>query len=404
VVDLGCALKAFRSGRTAGGKPVGFPRFKRRSDSRQSFRVRNKAKTDGKVGDIGGGTAERPRSIRLPRLGLLGVREDTRKLRRMLAKGRARILFATVSHAVGGRWKVSLNIEAGSFHPARRHPADEVHRPIGIDRGLRTFAVLADAEGRELERIEAPRPLREGLRKLRRLSRAFARKQKGSQNRRRARERLARFHHRIGNVRRDFVHRASTRLAQTHGQLVLEPLCTIGLMQGRLARSLADSAWAAFARVLNYKVVWLGGTLLLADRFYPSTRRCSACGEVGEAVPLSERTFRCRRCGHEADRDTNAAANLAQYPGLSYASVAAKQAETRNVCREESAGAWASPTRETPLGEAERAVLARRPRRAGVGLLLSTRFRRSSPTRRRCRPAAGGSSPACRCRCHRPPA
>ena len=142
-------------------------------------------------------------------------------------------------------------------------------------------------------------------------------------------------------------------------------------MKGRLARSVADSAWAMFARVLAYKVEWRGGTLTMAHRYYPSTRRCSACGEIGEAVPLSERTFRCQ-CGHEADRDVNAAANLAQYPGLPLPYVAAKQAETRNVCREESAGAWARPTRETPLVEAERAGWARRPRRAVLIATVNT--------------------------------
>ena len=405
-VDLGRALEAFRSHRTAGSKAAGFPRFKRRTDPHQSFRIRNEGRSGCRAAAIRVGDEGRPRTIRLPKLGVLAVREDTRKLRRMLAKGRARILFATVSRRAGGRWTrspkgganqarpilarsarpgvgpasdgpipgraSSLNVEAESFHPARMHHVEEIRAPVGLDRGLQTFAVLADAGGHEVERLEAPRPLREAMPKLRRLSRAVARKQKGSQNRRRARERLARFHHRIGSVRRDFVHRASTRLAKTHGRLVLETLGTVALMQGRLARSLADSAWAMFARVLAYKVEWSGGTLSTACRYFPSTRRCSACGNVGDAVPLSERTFRCRRCGHEADRDVNAAANLAQYPGLSLQYVAAKQAETRNVCREESAGAWARPPRETVPDDAERAVWARRPRRAVLTATVNT--------------------------------
>jgi putative transposase len=134
-------------------------------------------------------------------------------------------------------------------------------------------------------------------------------------------------------------------------------------MRTRLARSIADSAWALFATMLTYKVGWYGGTLTLADRFYPSTRRCSACGHVAEPLPLSERTFRCSRCGHEADRDTNAAACLGQFPDLDWSPVAAKHAETQNVCGEESADAQAPPARETHLDEAERAS-AQRPRRA----------------------------------------
>jgi putative transposase len=116
------------------------------------------------------------------------------------------------------------------------------------------------------------------------------------------------------NVRRDFVHKQSSRLAKTHSHLVVETLCTSGLMRTRLSRSIADSAWALFATLLTYKVAWYGGALTLAHRFYPSTRRCSACGHVGEALPLSKRTFRCSRCGHEADRDTNAAACLRSTP------------------------------------------------------------------------------------------
>jgi putative transposase len=118
---------------------------------------------------------------------------------------------------------------------------------------------------------------------------------------------------------------------------------------------------------LAYKAKWFGAELTVADRFYPSTRRCSACGVVGDKLELRERTFHCRRCGHEADRDVNAAANLASY--LSVASsghsphVAAKHAETINACGEWSADARASLVRETPPVETGRAH-AQRPRRA----------------------------------------
>ena len=353
-VDLGRALAAFSASRKAGTRRAGFPKFKRRSEGRQSFRIRNKGRGEGACIRVGGGAGQ-VRTVQLPKLGVLQVRECTRKLRRMLKKGRAKILFATVSHKLGGRWRVSLNLEAEAFHPAVRHPIYAAKEPVGIDRGLLTFVVLADATGHEVERIEAPRPLRAELKKLRRLSKEVSRKKKGSRNRYRARIRLSKLHNRIGDVRRDFVHRASSRLAKTHGHLVLETLSTAGLMRTRVARSLADSAWATFGSMLAYKMDWHGGTLTLADRFYPSTRRCSACGDVGDALPLSERTFRCGGCGHEADRDTNAAACLGQYPGLSWPHVAAKQVETKNVCREGSAGAWVRPTRGTRLGEAERA-------------------------------------------------
>ena len=161
-----------------------------------------------------------------------------------------------------------------------------------------------------------------------------------------------------------------------------EQLSISGLIRTRLARSIADSAWALFGTWLAYKAAWYGAELTVADRFYPSTRRCARCGTVGEALSLSERNFRCSSCSHEADRDTNAAACLAQYPRVVYSPkapasgawphVAAKHAETQNVCGEESAGArpvWS--VRETVLREAERTSV-QRPRRAVLVASVNT--------------------------------
>jgi putative transposase len=366
-VDLGRALGAFtewKKGERRGRKP-GFPQFKSKSSARQSFRIRNKSTRT--TSSIRLGKEDAPRSLTLPKpLGQLAVREDTRKLRRMLRNERAKILFATVSHQAG-RWKVSINVEAAPLHPELRHDERGSAAPVGIDRGLTTFAVLADGEGNELERIDSPRPLRRDLPRLRKKSRALSRKKFGSRNRHRARQRLQRLHQRIGNVRRDFVHRESSRLAKTHGHLVIEDLCTAGLIRSRLSRSIADSAWALFANMLRYKTAWYGAVLTLADRFYPSTRRCSACGVLAEKLALSERVFHCSTCGHEADRDRNAAANLALWPRL----VAAKRAETVNVCGETSAGEQAGPDRETRLDETERA-LARHPRRVVLAKTVNT--------------------------------
>jgi putative transposase len=372
-VDLGRALEAFSSGRKgerAGKKPK-FPKFKRKATARQAFRLRSKG--SGKAAAIRVGEGEQARMVRLPKLGSLCVRECTRRLRRMLRKDRAKILFATVSTREGGRWRVSLNVQALPLHLGRR-TRGEATSPVGIDRGLKTFAVVADDEGRELERIDSPRPLQGLLPKLRRQSRALSRKQAGSRNRFRERQRLSRLHGRISNIRHDFLHRHSSRLAQIHSHLVIEQLSISGLIRTRLARSIADSSWALFGTWLVYPAAWYGAELTIADRFYPSTRRCARCGTVGEALSLSERIFRCSSCGHEADRDTNAAACLAQYPRVVYSPkapassawphVAAKHAETQNVCGEESAGSrpvWS--VRETVLYEAERTSV-QRPRRA----------------------------------------
>ncbi len=374
-VDLGRALEAFSAGRKGerSGKRPRMPKFKKKQTARHSFRLRNKGTGERSAIRLAEGAA---RSVRLPKLGTLALRECTRKLRRLLKQGRAKILFATVSHRLGGSWRVTLNVEAADFHPKLRHDSQQPSNPVGIDRGLLTFAVVADREGRELERIESPRPLLLALPKLRRQSRALSRKQKGSRNRFRARRQLSRVHTRIANLRRDLLHRESSRLAKTHGHLVLEKLCISGMIRTRLARAIADSAWALFGSLLTYKASWYGAVLTFADRFYPSTRRCSACGVIGAERPLSERTFRCSSCGHEADRDTNAAASLAQYPEVvasgTWPHVAAKHAETLNVCGEGSAGAPSVWTvRETILWETEKAS-ARRPRRAVLAETVNT--------------------------------
>jgi len=374
-VDLGRALEAFSAGRKGErpGKRPRMPKFKKKQTARRSFRLRNKGEGAKSALRVGEGTA---RSVRLPKLGTLAVRECTRKLRRLLKHGRAKILFATISHRLGGHWRVTLNVQAADFHPKLRHAAHQPPKAVGIDRGLLTFAVVADREGRELERIENPRPLQRALPKLRRQSRALSRKRKGSRNRFRARRRLSRIHARIGNLRRDFLHRQSSRLAKTHGHLVMEKLCILGMIRTHLARAIADSAWALFGSLLTYKASWYGARLTVADRFYPSTRRCSACGVTGAELSLSERTFRCSSCGHEADRDANAAACLAQYPEViaagNWPHVAAKHAETLNGCGEDSAGAPSMWTvRETVLWEAARAS-ARRPRRAVLAETVNT--------------------------------
>jgi IS605 OrfB family transposase len=240
-------------------------------------------------------------------------------------------------------------------------------RAVGVDRGLMTFAVVADSAG-EVARFDSPRPLRRMRSTRRSRSKDVGRKEVGSRNRRRARAKLAKTHARISSVRRDFLHELSTQLVKNHGPLVIEDLCTAGMMKTRLARSVADSAWGLFGSMLTYKASWYGATLVVADRFFPSTRRCSACGVLGDKLDLSTRFFRCSRCGHAADRDTNAAVNLANYSagvasgqqldatsrgprsqGTPEPHVAAKHAETQNVCGEESSRARHLAERETTL-------------------------------------------------------
>jgi putative transposase len=162
-----------------------------------------------------------------------------------------------------------------------------------------------------LVQVPGRRPLAAGLRRLRRASRAHAHKQPGSAGRRRSAARLARLHARIANLRADAVHKATSMLAARYETVVIEDLNVAGMTRNhRLARAISDQGFGAARRMLGYKTAWNGGTLITADRWYPSSKTCSGCGTVKAKLPLSERTYRCDACGLIADRDMNAARNL----------------------------------------------------------------------------------------------
>ncbi|ORB12519.1 hypothetical protein BST37_15960 [Mycobacterium noviomagense] len=316
-IDCGRALGAWsdsRSGKRK-GKRVGFPRFKRKTDNVASFRLRNNHKKD-RPPPIRVGDNSLPRSVTLPGIGAIKIRDDTRRLRRMLTKNRAKILFATVSRH-RGRWWVSLNIQAAELHPAHQHAPrgeDDSGGWVGVDRGLSAFLVAATSDGAEVARVDnAPKALRAGMRRQRRLAKKLSRKKKGSQNRKDAGAKLGRHHNHVANVRRHFLHQVSNALVKTHDRLVIEDLNVSGMLTNqRLAQSISDAGWAEFARQLRYKQAWRFGQVLTVDRWFPSSKTCSACGGVNTALTLADRVFTCG-CGHSADRDTNAAVNLARW-------------------------------------------------------------------------------------------
>ncbi|WP_306360843.1 RNA-guided endonuclease TnpB family protein [Nocardia sp. CC227C] len=318
-VDCGRALANWsdsRNGRRQ-GRRVGFPRFKSKRRATSGFRLRNKPARNGRP-SIRIGDGDTPRSVTPPGLGVLRVWEDTRRLRRMLAKGRAKVLYATVTER-GGRWWVSVATEVADLHPAHQHrprdPRDE-HGWVGVDRGLSAFVVAATAEGGEVARITAPKPLAAGLSRQRRLSKALSRTQKGSRHRDRAAARLARHHRKTADIRRHFLHEVTGMLVQTHDRLVVEDLHVAGMLRNpRLARAIGDAGWAEFARILRYKQQWRAGTVIAADRWFPSSNLCSRCGTVNTGLRLADRVFACV-CGLQLDRDVNAAVNLARWPTI----------------------------------------------------------------------------------------
>jgi putative transposase len=321
-IDIGRALSAYAHARKGEGR-VGFPRSKRKGRCRQSFRLRNKSNTI----RIGSG---HPRSVTLPKIGTIRVNDDTRWLRRLLhpvegidpssgqlvVAPRCKVLVATVSRH-GDRWYISLNVLAPDLHPKRRHALRSDHDHggwVGIDRGLTVFAVAATADGAAAGCYHAPAPLQRSLAGLQQRSRALSRARPRSRNQAKAIRRLSRFHARIANVRRSFLHEVSSQLVKTHDRLCLEDLTVANLIRNKhLARAITDASWAEFARQLADKQAWRGGQVMIADRWFPSTKTCSRCGRVKDQMRLAERLFRCDGCGLVMDRDHNAAANLAAW-------------------------------------------------------------------------------------------
>jgi putative transposase len=289
------------------GRRLGFPRPKKKGRTRDSFRLT--------------GVIRCSRSaVTLPRLGTMRTLEPVLKLSRKIEDGTARILSATVSRTAQ-RWFVSFTVEVERDVPERHiRPGTAV----GVDLGVKTLLTGADDRGRLIE-IAGPKSLRAGLRRLRRASRAHSRKQPGSAGRRKSAARLARIHARIGSVRADALHKATTALSARYERVVVEDLNVTGMIANRrLARAVSDQGFGAARRMLGYKTAREGGTLLVADRWYPSSKRCSGCGSVKAKLTLAERVYQCDNCGLVMGRDVNAARNLL--------SLAASGADRVNAC------------------------------------------------------------------------
>ncbi|MFE3582700.1 RNA-guided endonuclease InsQ/TnpB family protein [Streptomyces vinaceus] len=206
----------------------------------------------------------------------------------------------TVSRDRAGRWFVSLLCEDT---PTPMPPAT---RAVGIDLGLTSLVTLSTGE-----KIPGARHEHRDRDRLARANRSLSRKQKGSRNWAKARIRVARIHARTADRRHDHLHKLTTRLVRENQTLVIEDL-SVRTMQknGRLARAITDAAWSELRRMLEYKADWYGRELIVADRWFPSSKLCSHCGAVAAAMPLSARTWRCEHCGVTHDRDENAAHNL----------------------------------------------------------------------------------------------
>jgi len=207
----------------------------------------------------------------------------------------------TVSRDPCGRWYVSFTVDE-----AEPEQLPATGRMVGVDLGIKDFAVTSDGE-----KIPNPRKLARRARNLARYQRRLARCQKGSANRAKAKARVARAHRKVRASRADFLHRTSTNLVRDHDVIVLEDLAVRNMVRNRsLAKAISDCGWGTFRQMIEYKAAKYGRHLIVIDRWYPSSKTCSACGHLLASLSLSTRHWTCPSCGTRHDRDINAAKNI----------------------------------------------------------------------------------------------
>ncbi|MFD8215449.1 IS607 family element RNA-guided endonuclease TnpB [Streptomyces sp. NPDC059697] len=292
-----------KSGRRKGRK-MGIPRFKSKRKARLTCRF-----TTGTIRIEPDG-----HHVTLPRIGRVRLHENASRLRALVDTGHMRILSAT-ARLDRGRWFVSFQVE-------EKHELVKVARPdaaVGIDLGIKTLAVLATSDG-DLGQQPNPRHLDRAQKQLRRASRTASRRrgpdrrigQQASKRWEKANQARNKIHHRVANLREDTLHKLTTRLASEYGTIVVEDLNVAAMGRNRrLSRRIADAAFGEIRRQLTYKTRRRGTRLVVADRWFPSSKTCSRCGVVKAKLPLSMRVFECDACGLVLDRDANAGHNLA---------------------------------------------------------------------------------------------
>ncbi len=206
-----------------------------------------------------------------------------------------------ISREPDGRWYVTFTVDA-----ADPEPLPGTGRVAGVDLGVKHFAVTSGGE-----QIANPRHLERKARRLARYQRRTARRRKGSANRAKAAAKVARAHRKVRNARADFLHSASARLVRENDVIVIEDLNVAGMMRNRqLARAISACSWGEFRRQLEYKCERYGRELVVIDRWYPSSKTCSACGYLLAELSLSIRHWTCPSCRTRHDRDVNAAKNI----------------------------------------------------------------------------------------------
>lgn len=276
IIQLGKAFDNFFKGRTK------YPQFRKKGVNDKFSLTNDQFKLIGK-------------KIKIPNLGWVKLKENLRF--------NGKILNATVFKK-GGKWFVSIGVEIDT--PPTFNA--KTHKTIGIDLGITDLATLSDGT-----KAQAPKPLKTKLKQLQRLSKSLSRKQKGSNNREKAKTKLSRLHYKISCIRKDFLHKFTSKPVQQFDVICIENLNVKGMVKNRkLARSINDLGFYEFKRQLVYKANIHHKTVKELDRFYPSSKTCSSCGFVmpKENLTLATRLWTCPNCKVSHDRDVNASLNI----------------------------------------------------------------------------------------------
>ena len=231
--------------------------------------------------------------IQIPNLGLVRMTEHLRY--------DGKILSAKV-FTKGGKWFVSVAVELDDT----QKPLPKTGKSVGIDLGITSLATLSDGT-----KIQAPKPLKNKLKKPRRLNKSLSRKQKGSNNREKVKTKLSRLHYKIACIRKDYLHKLTTNIVKQFDMICIENLNVKGMVKNRkLARSIHDLGFYEFKRQLIYKANQWGKSIKELDRFYPSSKTCHCCNHKVDELPLNIRNWQCPICNTMHDRDINASVNI----------------------------------------------------------------------------------------------
>lgn len=274
--DLDRAYQNFFSGHSK------YPKFKKKQD-KNSYRTNSNIKISG-------------RYITIPKIGMLRFRDSYNLEDKHILK----IYNVTIFKTPSGKYFASISAEV--YIPY----FERTNQDVGIDLGLKDFAILSSGE-----KIDNPRILKSLESKHRKLAKSLSRKVYNSSNYQKARIKLTRFYEKISNIRKDFLHKLSTSIVRIYDIVCVEDLCFKAFMRSKMAKSFQDVAQSEFVRQLEYKAKWYGKTISKVDRFYPSSQLCSNCGFKNKDVKnLNIREWVCPKCGTTYDRDINASINI----------------------------------------------------------------------------------------------